>query len=350
LTDSKVTADLSDVVSRAATMVDVARHANVSTAAVSYALCGRAELERRVGAEARQRIADAVQALGYVHNKAARHLRLQRAERICVLLPRLGIPFADKIIGDFRPAAEARGYSVIVVTGETTESWARVIREVEAGLADGLVADADILAEEDLTHLFGGGQRPAKPRIVLHPSAAPNDFSVVNYDRLDSLVHALDHLRDSGRGRIAYVENVWRRRNERSEMVRAIASRPDSGIELVAVMPGAGSRAEAAAAVRRLLALPRGPQGIVVESDFTAVAIVEELRRHGLRVPEDVAVIGAGNSEAGYFAHPRLTTIGPTDMSFHEAAEHFMDLVEARGEPGYRRFIVPWTLLVRESA
>src|SRR5690242_5619772 len=116
-------------------MVDVARRAAVSTATVSYALSGKAELLRRVGPEAKQRIADAVDRLGYVHNKAARHLRLQKAERICVLLPRLGIPFADKIARDFGAVAQGRGHSTIVVTGDSLDSWRRTIQEVEAGLA-----------------------------------------------------------------------------------------------------------------------------------------------------------------------------------------------------------------------
>jgi LacI family repressor for deo operon, udp, cdd, tsx, nupC, and nupG len=349
LAPRKALAALEPIDRRLPTMADVAREAAVSTATVSYALSGREELLRRVGPEARGRIAAAVEQLGYVHNKAARHLRLQKAERVCVLLPKLGIPFADKITRDFRAAAQARGCSIIVVTGETTDIWRRVIREVEAGLADALVADADILAEEDLKELFGRTLRLTKPRLVLHPSAAPHNLSVVNYDRLDSLRHAVEHLRDRGHRRIAYVENVWHRRNERSALVRELAARQGSGFELVAVVTGANSRADAAAAVRTLFASAARPDGILVESDFGGVTVIEELQRLGLRVPDDVAVIGAGNAEEGYHAHPRLTTIGPTEMSFQQAAEHLMDLVAARGAEGYRRFVVPWTLIVRES-
>jgi LacI family transcriptional regulator len=327
----------------------VARHAAVSTATVSYALSGKEQFLRRVGPDARQRIADAVEQLGYAHNKAARHLRLQKAERICILLPKLGIPFADKITRDFQAVAEARGHSIIVVTGESLDVWRRVISEVEAGLADGLVADADILAEDDLKDLFRKTLRLTKPRLVLHPSAAPNNFSVVNYDRLDSLLRALEHLSNTGHRRIAYIENLWHRRNERSALVREVVARRGSGMKLLAVLPGASSRETAAAAVRALMARSTRPNGILVESDFAAVSVIEELQRIGLRVPADVAVIGAGNAEEGYYAHPRLTTIGPTEMSFKLAAEHLMDEVAGQGDPLFRRFVVPWTLIVRES-
>lgn len=334
---------------RQPTMADVARVAEVSTATVSYYLSGRSELLKRIGPDAQRRIKDAVRALGYVQNKLARHLRLQRTERICVLLPKLGIPFADKITRDIDAAARLRGYSIIVVTGDTVEIWRRVIREVEEGLADGLVGDADVLTEDELKELFGGTTRLTKPRLVLHPSAAPTSFSVVNYDRLDSLQQALELLRDTGRRRIAYVENSWRRANERAELVQEFAARLDSGIDLAAIVRGASGRDSAAAAARELMAMPVPPQAMLVESDFAAVSIIEELQRGGFRVPEDVAIIGCGNAEEGYFCHPRLTTFGPASLSMTEAADHLIDLIESRAE-AQQRFVVPWILYRRESA
>jgi LacI family repressor for deo operon, udp, cdd, tsx, nupC, and nupG len=118
----------------------------------------------------------------------------------------------------------------------------------------------------------------------------------------------------------------------------------------VAVVTGASARETAAAAARDLAKLPNRPEGILVESDFAAVSLIEELQRAGLRVPEDVAVIGCGNAEEGFHCHPRLTTIGPTELSFVEPANHLIDLVESREPADGRRFGISWQLLVRESA
>src|SRR3712207_3013235 len=122
---------------RAPTMADVARRAGVSTAAVSYYLCGDGIRLKRVGAEARQRIEDAVAALNYVQNGAARQLRRRRAGRICLLLPRLGVPYSDRIAQDVQAAAEGRGLSLIIAAGPDRTAVRRTFRDVEGGLEIG---------------------------------------------------------------------------------------------------------------------------------------------------------------------------------------------------------------------
>lgn len=330
-------------------MADVARLAEVSTATVSYYLSGRDELLRRMTPQVQQRVADAVRTLGYVQNETARHLRLRRTERICVLLPGLGIPYADKIASDIDAVARGRGFSTVIVSGNTLAVWRRAIREVEAGLADGIVCEADGLTEADLDSLFARS-RPGKPALVLHPTAPPRGYSVVNHDRLEALRQALHYARDSGRRRIAYIENVSTRANIRADLVRSFTADPDNGIELVALVQGASTRGQAEAAVRGLGVRDRTIDCILVESDFAAVTVVEELQRLGLEVPAQVAVIGCGNAEEGYFAHPRLTTIGPRTISLAEPTEHLIDCIEHPETTERRRFLLEWTLIRRESA
>lgn len=342
--------DLTPALDRQPTMADVAQLAGVSTATVSYFLSGRSELLKRVGAEAQIRIRRAVDSLGYVQNTTARHLRRQRTERICVLLPKLGIPFADKIAQDIDAVARQRGFSSIVVAGQNFDDWQRVLREVEAGLADGIFADADPLTEAELTELFAPFARAGKPSLILHATANPTLFSVMNHGRTDALRVALDHLRSTGRKRVAYIENQTPRANPRAALVREYVAAHPGEMELAALLTGASSRPAAADAVRALMALERPPAAILVESDFTAVTVIEELQRLGRTVPGDVAVIGCGNAEEGYYCNPRLTTIGPTSMSLTTAAGHLIDVIEDQGAPKWRRFAVPWQLYLRESA
>lgn len=329
-------------------MADVARLADVSTATVSHFLSGRDELLKRMSPQVQQRVGEAVTTLGYVHNKTARHLRLKRTERICVLLPQLGIPYADQIAKDIDMVARGRGYSTVIVTGKSLDIWRRVLNEVEAGLADGVVCDGDEFSEAELTDLFT--PRFTKARLVLHPSASPHGFSVVNDDRADALRQALEYLRDQGRKRITYIANSIASANVRAQLVRDFTSQPENGLALTGIVEGARSRETAAAAVRELLVAPVRPDCIAVESDFSAVTVIEELQRSGVRIPEDIAVIGCGNAEEGYFAYPRLTTIGPTAISLTDATSHLIDRIETGDHTGYQRFLLPWTLIRRESA
>src|SRR3954451_807664 len=126
---------------KASTMADVARHANVSTAAVSYFLSGDSLRLRRVGADARVRILKAIADLDYVQNSAARQLRRRQAGRICLLLPRLGVPYSDRIAREVQASAKARGLSTIIVAGADHQAVERIFLEIESGLADGLIAE-----------------------------------------------------------------------------------------------------------------------------------------------------------------------------------------------------------------
>jgi len=329
-------------------MADVARLADVSTATVSHYLSGRAELLGRMGPDVQERVRAAVSALGYVNNKTARHLRIQRTERICVLLPQLGIPYADRIAKDVDDVARSRGYSAIIVTAQSLDEWRRVLAEVEGGLADGVIGDADGFSEEELVELFGDGSRLGKAHLILHANAAPAGYSVVNYDRLSALRMALDHLRANGRRRVAYLENVTHRPNPRAQMVRDyLASSGD--MALVAMLQCASSREKAAQVARELAGRATRPDAILVESDFSAVTVIEELQRAGIDVPRDVAVIGCGNAEEGYYANPRLTTIGPTAISLADPAAHLFDRIQNKATVAPRRFVLPWTLIVRDS-
>src|SRR5690606_30914912 len=136
---------------KAPTMADVARRAGVSTAAVSYLLSGDRARLKFVGKEARQRILAAVEELNYVQNRTARQLRRRQAERICLVLPRLGVPFSDRMAQDVQSAAAKHGFSTIITSGNTAEQVGRIVGEVESGLADGLIADWQHLSAAEVS-------------------------------------------------------------------------------------------------------------------------------------------------------------------------------------------------------
>ncbi|GLQ55192.1 LacI family DNA-binding transcriptional regulator [Devosia nitrariae] len=343
-------ADIETTSERAPTMADVARAAGVSTAAVSYFLSGRTDLLKRVGPEARERISEAIASLGYVQNKTARHLRRQRTERICVLLPQLGIPFADKMAQDIYRAAQKRGYTTVVTTGKSAGTWRRVLQEVEAGLADGVIADAEPFSEEVIRELFAPLIRANRPCLVLHPTARIEDVSVVAHDRVGALRQALQHVVDQGHRHIAYVANPSDPTpSARVDLVRAFAAEHADRLDPPTILGGGHSRSTGVEVARDILALTPRPTLVLVESDFSAVAMVHEFQRAGLAVPGDIAVIGCGNAEEGAFSNPRLTTIGPFNVSLTEETDHLIDMIERRPNAAPRRFLVPWRLYLRES-
>lgn len=335
---------------RAPTMADVARRAGVSTAAVSYFLSGDSKQLRFVGQEARQRILEAVAELNYVQNRTARQLRRRRAERIALLLPRLGVPFSDRVAQDVQSAAAASGFSTIIAAGDTPERMDRIVREIESGLADGVIADWQHLSEAEVVQFADRLAAAGRPAVVFHPSVGPAGFSVVRQHTAEAVGMALDHLYEAGHRRIAYM--LHDRAAEGSRLAayrrfleaRALPSEPEL------LVGGAEARKAAFANARALASLPRPPTALFAESDLAAVTAIHAFEEMGLSVPGDIAVIGCGNIEEGEFGHPALTTIGPETTRYDRLADHLIGRITGRDGEAPTVFDVPWRLVLRASA
>lgn len=330
---------------RSATVADVARVANVSTAAVSFYFSDRAEHLKRVGADARERIRAAVEELGYVPNKTARHLRRLKSERLCIILPKLGIPYADKMIQDLGRAAVASGLMPIISTASSVAELQKVLGEVEAGLADGVVADVGYLSEEEVDQVFSGLTRKC---LVIHATARPSSFSVLNNGLVSALEVAFDALLAKGHRDFVYIQNAGSGENLRLIAMLDAAERAGMSVDIKA-MTGAESRAAAAACAQDVVTMRKRPTAVLLESDFTAVTVIEEFARLGIKVPTDIAVVGCGNAEEGYYCQPRLSTIGPEWLPLEEAGRYLIECLSTTGSSSPKRFFTPWRFIPRES-
>ncbi|NNH29763.1 LacI family DNA-binding transcriptional regulator [Rhizobium sp. SEMIA 4085] len=331
---------------RSATVADVARLADVSTAAVSFYFSSRQEHLKRVGPEARERIRAAVEELGYIQNKTARHLRRQQSERICIVLPKLGIPYADKMVHDLGSVAAQQGLLPIVLTGSTIGAVQKILGEVEAGLADGVIAEVGFLTEEQVEQTFAPFNRPC---LVIHPTAQPRSYSVLNSGLIDALECAFDDLLHKGHRDFAYIQNAEMQHNPRISALKARAVRSGLSV-LITTMVGADAREATAGCARNIAEMAKRPTAVLLDSDYTAVTLIEEFARLGIQVPSEIAVVGCGNAEEGFYCNPRLTTIGPEWLSLLEAGQHLIDSLSAQKPLEAKAFYTPWRFIVRESA
>src|SRR5438045_6921427 len=101
------------------TLHDVARLAGVSIATVSYVLNGRKSGKKTISDATRQKVLQAVSDLGYIPNQAARNLRRQSTERICIVLPQLGVPYFEALCQAVQQTADQYNYSVILALADT---------------------------------------------------------------------------------------------------------------------------------------------------------------------------------------------------------------------------------------
>jgi LacI family transcriptional regulator len=329
---------------RAATINDVAAAAGVSRQTVTRAMNGLPE----VSVATRQRVLDAASALHYRPNRAAQRLVRGRDVTIGFVVGDLRNPYYPELASELTRRAAERDWGVLVADVEGPGGAQRV---------ESIAARVDVV----IGHLEPGLRDLVTTRVptVLLAEDDATTGACVRFVYDSAMDAAVRHLVDTGRTQIAMID-VGERRSARGGVLRAALTRhglvaagevfagagrhsdSDSGA-------GAGGTSGADAALRLLEIAPR-VDAVLCFNDMTAVSALKGFARCGVRVPEDVAVVGVDGLDLGALVTPAITTLA-VDMG--ELAADALDLADAllRGEPaGSLRRTVAHTLVLRESA
>ncbi len=335
-----------------ATVKDVAARAGVSPKTVSNVINGVVF----VRPETRARVEEALAALDYVPNLAARGLRSGRYGLIALALPDLSTAYSAEVAHHFVEEGHARGWGVQIE--ETAAEPARereLLSRARSRLVDGLVLNPVSLADSVLND--PGLATGTLPPTVLVGEVAQDRVDQVGVDSVRSARAMTEHLVSLGRRRIAAVgtPKSWETAaaRQRTEGWRAVLV--EAGLPATLEAPTDGWTAEAAAdAVDALLdrvaaAGGAAPDAFFCFTDTMALGVLHTLWRRGLRVPDDVAVAGFDDVAPGRYAVPSLTTIS---FDLRELATTTLDVLRDRIDNPTappRRLLIPHRLVVRES-
>ncbi len=325
---------------------DVAEAAGVSTATVSRALSA----PEMVSEDTRAMVFKAVEATGYRMNHAARNLRRRQAGGIVVLVPNLANPFFAQILSGIAGAMAPSGYNVLIADTRQADGGSSILDYLHNNRADGLIVLDAELPEEMLS---AGRSHVSQPPIVFACEWLENDERAsVTVDNAHGAWLAIDHLVALGHRRIGHVMGppdnvltVTRAQGTRAALAaHGLASRADWFFE------GDFSLASGAAAARLWLAMKDRPTAIFCASDAMAGGFIGALHRAGVRVPEDVSVVGFDDIEIAAHLVPALTTIAQPRRQIGETAAHkLLQLMRKTDQQGRARDVLPVELVVRES-
>ncbi len=331
------------------TVKDVAALAGVSAAAVSYVLSGRPGRVRPVGEETRKRVLAAAAALNYVPNQAAGSLRRGQTKLICLLRASLGDRWGDLLAADLQRAAEARGYALIIILADSVDVCRRALALLQGGLADAAVMGTRHVGVSDLRSLVARGL----PLVVFSERLEPDGFDVVRYGEARACYDGVRHLIDQGHRRVAFLGRSFDTGPTPSDRFAAyVRALSDASVpldrELIAF--GADDRVAAYHSTKRLLGLADPPTAIFSATDRGAISAITALRDCGLRIPQEVAVMGVGNLPEGEITSPPLTTIGPERLDFSVVANRIFERLESGVLDSGRVLELAWKLILRGSA
>ncbi len=281
-----------------ATIRDVARRAQLSVATVSRAL-NRLE---NVSEGARTRVADAVRELGYVPHAGARSLSLSRTNAIGVVLPDLHGEFFSEFVRGLDREASRAGYLLLLSNLHGSGAQAALALQAMRGRVDALLVMAPHLSEEELASALPQGL----PAMLINTRDRSSARPSLHLDNNAAARAVVEHLVAIGRARLVHIAgprgNVDA--DERAEAFRDAAS--SHGLEFE-IIQGNFEEESGAAAIAHMLSRGHRFDAIFAANDNMAIGALLALRHAGLRVPEDVAVVGFDDIPMA--RHVGLTTV-----------------------------------------
>ena len=330
---------------RKATSVDVARLAGVSQATVSYVLNGRTD--QAIRDETRRKVIAAARELGYVPNLAARALVTGRTQMIALWVPFAFHSVFGHVVEHVMAHARHSGYRILIVQIHDETHETMLTGALRSTLqVDGILAfDAEGLAESMLEHA------PHLPPMVTFGPTWSTKTDHVGVDLAASGAVAVEHLLSIGCRRIAYAtfaDRLWPGEKRYGAYLQAMAA---AGLEPLTIGLEQGDMDDAYRGVREWFATAGhdAADGLYCWNDESAIGAVRALADLGLRVPDDVAVIGSDGVRETAFTTPTLSTMA---QPFTAACELAWDYLRTRMEQPdlpLRQTVLPMELVVRAS-
>jgi LacI family transcriptional regulator len=330
---------------RRVTIADVAERAGVSKTTVSHVISGN----RPVSTETRSRVESAIADLGYRPDGIARSLRTRRTHVVALIIPDITNPFYPVLSRGLEQALASAGYRTFICSSDgDSERELDFLNEVCDRRVDGIVLDSFHVSAEDVLGITKGDV----PVVWIggSPRAHPGVDSVRSNDEHGAF-EATMHLVDHGHRAIAMVDGPEGSGTaRRGGYLRALAA---AGIE----PPGQHqvrsdwTRAGGAAALARLWATDPRPTAVFCSNDRSAIGVVDAAHERGLRLPDELAVVGFDDIEEAAMTTPPLTTVRNPAFETGEAAGRLLGERMSGAYRGTARDVqLPASLVVRASS
>jgi DNA-binding LacI/PurR family transcriptional regulator len=337
---------------------DIAVAAEVSHPTVSRALRGQG----RMTDQTRQRILEIAQDMGYNPSLVARGLVTQRTFCVGLVVTNIADPFHSEIVRGVEETALSHGYSLFLATTDVDpERELQIVRSFQGRQVDGIIVSSSRLGSRHADRL----DALDIPIVLINSHAEGNNLHNVCHDDYGGGRVVLAHLIEQGYKRIAYLGNsqAGKAQTDRLRAWQAALSESDLAAELQVNSPN-GRYQGGVAGTERLLERAATlwhapPDAIFCYNDTLAIGALSVLRRHGLQIPQDVAITGFDGIDVSAFVNPPLTTLQqPRYEMGLQAMQILLDLLavdpELRNRPSgtdsvsYTR-VMEGRLVIRES-
>lgn len=330
-------------------MKDIARDLGVSVVTVSKVLRHHSD----ISAETRERVLKRMKELNYRPNLAARALVTGRTYTIGLVVPDLVHPFFAEVAKGLSRAIRKKGYSLLISSSEEDPELEQ--QEIEQLLARRV--DALIVASAQWTvESFRRIEEQKTPYVLIDRQFVGLAANFVGVDDHAVGVLATEHLLDEGCSRVAHIRGpevstaLGRLEGYKAALARRGLA-PATGYVVAGKSGDDAGDVSGYEAMKRLLALAPPPDGVFCYNDPTGMGAMKAILEAGLRVPEDIAVIGCGNVRYSELLRVPLSSVDQDSPSIGErSARLALSLVETKGPVRPRTILLEPRLVARASS
>jgi LacI family transcriptional regulator len=330
------------------TMKDIAEELGISIGTVSKVLRDHPD----ISPETRERVRKRMRELNYRPNLAARALVTGRTHTIGLVVPDLVHPFFGEVAGGLSKLLRKKGYSLIISSSdEDLELENRAIDQLLAHRVDALI----LASSQKDAGFFHHIEKQKTPFVLIdrRPEGGKVNFVGVNDEEIGRI--ATEHLIEIGCRRIAHIGGpgistaVGRLRGYRQALERQ--GLPVDPLYVISrAHADEASDATGYEAMNQLLAKKHAPDGVFCYNDPTAMGAMQAAIEKGIRIPQDVAIIGSGNVRYAKFLRVPLSTIDQQSEEIGDrAAKLALKLIESKTQPKPNTILLTPRLVVRES-
>jgi DNA-binding LacI/PurR family transcriptional regulator len=330
--------------SRAVSLKTIAAHLGLSAATVSRVLTG-APAARSIPKVTQDRVFAAAAEMKYRPNVVARSLRKQQTLTIGVMVPEVSEGYATLVLSGVEERLMQAHYFYFVVSHHHRPEMIEQCQQMLLARAvEGLIA-----IDTPLTH------RAGVPTVTVSGHHEPDGVTNIILDHNRAAALAIDHLHQLGHREIAFIkgQDFSSDTDARWEGIRLAMSARGLRIvpQLVARLEGgAPTHDPGYAATRRLLAAAKPFTALFAFNDVSAIGAIRAFREAGLRVPEDVSVVGFDDVQSAAYQNPALTTVRqPLQQMGMLAAAQVLEQIGSHALPAVQQIVVSPELIIRES-
>jgi LacI family transcriptional regulator len=326
---------------------DVARRAGVSLGTVSNVL----NRPDQVGAVSREKVLAAITELGFVRNESARQLRAGTSRTLGLVVLDISNPFFTDVARGVEDVANAAGLAVILCNSDDRPEKEAAYLDL---LAEQRVQGVLITPTADLSPHLDAMRRRGTPVVLVDRRApAPGQCSVAVDDVLGGRL-AADHLVERGHRRIAFVggsSGLPQIEERHAGVAAAVREQWGSEDALTVFSPPTLTVETGREAAAQIIGMPAAqrPTAVICANDLLALGVLQEMTRHGVRVPEECAIVGYDDIDFAAAAAVPLTSVRKPRRELGRRAAQLLLDESAEGHV-HEQPVFPPVLVVRESS